>query len=181
MEKLMKGAIITICILLLFNALYKKTRFSYYEPIFEPFSTKLNAHKLTLQVGDTFKLRPQAINKRVTYKSSNFRIVDVMPSGKLYAKAVGKAVITVKSRDGKAYCKVTVIDISQKKVDLKVGEHTRLYIKGTKDSVKWASSNEYVSVTEDGLVIAKVAGKATVTANINGKKLSCNIYIKNMP
>lgn len=181
MEKIMKGAIVSICILLLLSALYRKTRIYYYEPIFEPFSTKLNAHKLVLQVGETFRLRPQAINKRVTYKSSNFRVVDVFPIGKLYAKAVGEAVITVEGKKGKAYCKVTVIDISRKKAELMVGEQIKLYITGTQNSVKWYSSNDKVSVTKDGLVTAKEAGTATVTGNVDGKELTCNIYIKNIP
>lgn len=177
----MKVAIIGIGVILLLHAIYQRTRFYYYDPIFQPFSTRLNANKLLLEVGDTFQLRPQAINKRVSYKSSNFRIVDVMPNGKLYAKAVGTAIITATGKSGKAHCKVTVIKISVDKVTLFVGEHTKLYVKGTKKSVTWESSSKIVTVDEDGRLTALFAGTATITATISGKKLACNVYVKNIP
>ncbi len=170
-----------ICIILIIHTILQKSRFAYYNPIFQPFSTRLNAEKLLLQVGDTFQLRPQALNKRVTFHSSNFRIVDVMPSGKLYAKAVGTAIITVKGKSGIAKCKVTVISISERKLSLLVGEKKQLFIKGSKKKVKWKSNSKIALVDDEGVVTAVLSGSATITAIISGKKLECNIYIKNIP
>ncbi len=181
MKQIMKGVIIAIIMIVLLDAIYKRTRFYYYDPIFQPFSQRLNAHNLLLKVGDTYKLRPQALNKRVSYKSSNFRIVDVMPSGKIIARAVGSAIITATGKSFKAQCKVTVISMNSDKVSLYVGEHTKLTIKGCNQSVDWKSSNSTVSVDEDGVITAIHPGLATITATIGGKQLACNVYVKNIP
>ncbi len=179
MKPFLKGIIIVIIAILLINTIYKKSRFYYYDPIFQPFSNRLNANKLLLVVGDTYKLRPQALNKRVSYKSSNFRIVDVMPSGKVYAKTVGTAIITATGKSFKAQCKVTVISISAMKISLIVGERIHLYINGSNKSVTWESSSKIVSVDKEGIVTAVLPGRAKITATISGKQLECNVYVKN--
>lgn len=181
MKPLIKGIMIAAGIVLLLHTVLQKTRFSYYNPIFQPFSTRLNAEKLLLEVGDTYQLRPQALNKRVSYKSSNFRIVDVMPSGKIYAKAVGTAIITASGKSGKGQCKVTVISISSDKLSLTVGESTKLYIKGSNKRVKWSCNSKIAIVDKKGVVKAILPGTATITATIGGKELECNVYIKNIP
>ncbi len=181
MKPFLMGIIIVIIVILLINTIYKNSRFYYYDPIFQPFSNRLNANKLLLVVGDTYKLRPQALNKRVSYKSSNFRIVDVMPSGKVYAKTVGTAIITATGKSFKAQCKITVISISAMNISLIVGERIHLYINGSNKSVTWESNSKIVSVDEDGIVTAVLPGRATITATISGKQLECNVYVKNNP
>ena len=177
MQKGMKYIVIVVIAILVVNGILKQTRFHYYEPIFRPFSTRLNADILLLQVDESFQLRPQALNKRVSYKSSNFRIVDVLPNGKIHAKAIGTAIITAKFRDGTGQCKVTVIDISEHKLTLSVGESVRLSVKGTGKSVRWSCNSEIAKV-EDGLVVALSTGTATITAKVGGKYLECNLYIE---
>lgn len=45
--------------------------------------------------------------------------------------------------------------------------------------VTWSSSNKkIVSVSKNGTVKAKKQGKATVTANVSGKKLTCKVTVK---
>ncbi len=179
MKSCIKGLIIAIILIVVVSSIYKRTRFYYNEPLFLPFSNRLNADKLYLQVGDTYKLRPQAINKRVSYQSSNFRIVDVFPLGRVCAKAVGTAIITAEFSNGKSYCKITVIDINYRELYLKVGEQATLVIKGTGKDVCWESSNKHVKVTSKGVVTACSVGRATITAEIAGKCLECNVYVKN--
>ena len=181
MKQFIKGIIIVVIMIILVSEIYKRTRFYYYDPIFQPFSQRLQVDHLTLKVGDTYKLRPQSLNKRVSYKSSNFRIVDVMPSGKIIAKAVGTAIITATGHKYRAQCKVTVVGISAHNINLQVGEHARLSIKGSGKKVTWESNSKIVSVDEDGLVTALLPGLATITATISGKRLQCNVYIKKIP
>lgn len=71
---------------------------------------------LTLEAGKTYqltiKLTPStATNKKVSYTSSDSKIVSVSASGMLTAKGSGSAKITVTARDGsrkKAFCMITV-------------------------------------------------------------------------
>ena len=78
-------------------------------------SVKLNKTILILKKGQTYKLKAtispvNASNKKVTWKSSNTKILTVSSTGLVKAKAKGTAYVTVITSDGKktARCKVTV-------------------------------------------------------------------------
>lgn len=68
--------------------------------------------KLTMKKGaaKTLKpvLQPLYSTQKLTYKSSNKKVVTVSSSGKLKAKKKGTATITVKSGSVSVKCKVTV-------------------------------------------------------------------------
>lgn len=78
----------------------------------------LNAKKQTLTVGEKFKLKvkkvkPAGANKKVTWKTSNKKIVTVTKKGVVKAKAAGSAKVTATSKANKkvkAVCKITVKD-----------------------------------------------------------------------
>ena len=80
----------------------------------EATSVKFVQSSLTMKKGTTtvaeVKLGPSGCTDTVTFKSSNKKVVTVNKStGKMRAKAKGKAVITVKTGSGKtAKLKVTV-------------------------------------------------------------------------
>ena len=77
-------------------------------------TTKLKANRkaITLKKGETFQIKvtvtPKNSQEKVTYKSSNTKIVTVSRKGKITAKKKGKAVITITSGKKKITCKVTV-------------------------------------------------------------------------
>lgn len=55
-----------------------------------------------------------------------------------------------------------------------------LKLSGTKQKVKWSTSNKSVAaVNRSGLVTAKKAGSATITAAVGGKKFTCKVKISN--
>lgn len=68
--------------------------------------------RLTLKKGKTKTLKPVTLpinsSQKITYKSSNKKVVSVSSKGKLTAKKKGKATITVKSGSISVKCKVTV-------------------------------------------------------------------------
>lgn len=76
----------------------------------------------------------------------------------------------------------SAITISDKSLTLEVDHYKTLRIKGTNSHVSWRSSNSRVaSVTSGGKVFANHTGTATITATVNGKKLTCKlnvIYLK---
>ncbi len=81
----------------------------------------------------------------------------------------------------KAYAAGT-ITISDKTLTLEVDHYKTLRIKGTSNYVSWHSGNNNVaSVTKSGKVYANHTGTTTITATVNGKKLTCRlnvIYLK---
>ena len=70
--------------------------------------------------------------------------------------------------------------LSKKKVTLTVGKKVKLKVKNAgKKKVKWKTSNKKVAkVNKKGVVKAKKAGKATITAKIGKKTLKCKVTVK---
>lgn len=70
------------------------------------------------------------------------------------------------------------ISINKKKVSLKAGDKVKLKVKGSKKLIKWSSSNQAVAVVnKKGLVTAKTAGTAKITAKAGGRKCSCKVIV----
>lgn len=71
------------------------------------------------------------------------------------------------------------VKLNKTKETLYVGQTTTLKVKGTKNKVKWSSSNKKVAtVNSKGKVTAKKKGTAKITAKIGNKKLTCKITVK---
>ena len=71
------------------------------------------------------------------------------------------------------------IKLNKKRVTLKVGENTKLKVKGTKAKVKWSSSKKKIAkVSKKGKVTALKEGKAVITAKVNKKKLKCKVTVE---
>lgn len=70
--------------------------------------------------------------------------------------------------------------LSKKSVTLTVGKKVALKVKNASGKVKWSSNNKKVAaVNSKGVVTAKKAGKATITARLTGgKKLKCKVTVK---
>ncbi len=77
---------------------------------------------------------------------------------------------------------ITGITISTTDLVLYVGESKTVsaYRNGKKVSAAWSSANSGIAtVTSAGKVTGKKAGKTTVTATVNGHKVTCNVTVKN--
>lgn len=71
------------------------------------------------------------------------------------------------------------VAISKTKATIWVGNYTTLKVNGTKDEVKWKSSNTKIAtVNKSGKVTGVAAGKATITATVNKKDYKCTITVK---
>ena len=73
-------------------------------------------NKKTLQLSDKLVIHPiTATNKKLTYKSSNSKLVSVSASGKLTAKKKGTedVIITITANDGSRVKKEIVVKIMQ--------------------------------------------------------------------
>lgn len=163
---------------------------------------KLNRTKVTINVNQSYQLKVKGTSKKVTWKSSNRKVAVVSRNGKVTGKKSGKAVITAKVNKKSYKCRVTVklnrkptVSSTSKSVKVKrVKEGT--YNATLKENVKnaaltakmgktnvtkkstWKSSNKkIVTITGNGKITARKAGKAKVTVSYKGKKTTLNVTV----
>lgn len=156
----------------------------------------LNKEKVTLIKGKketlTATVKPDtALNKKVTWSSSNKDVATVSNNGEITALKEGKTTITAKTEDrGKvATCEVTVqevkVNISKKETNLLVGKKASIDYNITPETIEnknviWTSSDERVAtVSKDGIVTAIKEGTAniTVTTEQDSKKATIKVNV----
>lgn len=155
----------------------------------------LSKSSVKLETGKSVKLfatiKPEtATDKRVTWKSSNEKIVKVDSSGNVTGMKTGRATITVKTanKSKTAKCTVTVVNpvtsilIPQSTVYLKKGASATLAAvpitaDGSKAALSWKSSDpKTVSVNSKGKIKALKTGTATIAASAeNGKSVKITV------
>lgn len=176
------------------------------DPVVNVTGVSLSVKTKALSVGASFVLTAtvapeNAADKTVSWASSKPEVASVDQSGKITAKAVGTASITVTTNDGGKtdMCTVTVsessapnvsvkgISISPASATLEIGVTKKLSAtvapaNATDKSVSWASDNTAVAtVAQDGTVTAKAAGTANITATANdgsGVRGVCSVTVK---
>ena len=170
-----------------------------------PTEVKLNQSTLTLGKGESYSListvlPANAKNKTCTWSTSNSSAATVSNTGKVTAKAVGTATITVKTVNGKkATCKVTVkpaptsVKINPTALTLGKGESYTISESTSKGSyanganLKWTSSNTRVATVQKGKgnkAVIKAVGTGTASIKItlfNGKTATCKVTVKPAP
>lgn len=134
-----------------------------------------------------------AEDKEISWSSSDTNILKVSTTGALTAVGVGTAVITAKTSRGTAKeFTIIVEEIMAEKISVTTGE-TEILIgdesfvscsftpeNTTNKTISWKSDNEaVVSVTDDGKIIGKGIGTATITAT--HKALTDSIIIEVKP
>lgn len=166
-------------------------------------SINLTTSSIILKPGLTHSLTAEvkpanAANKTVVWTSSNTSVAEIDQSGRVTAVAEGTTVIKVTTQDGSKTDQVRLRVISESNWEavslvrlnllhttLPVGEKDFLRYKiepsdATNQEVTWTSSNPNVaSVTGTGVVEAKLAGAAIITASsIEGdKRATCYVTV----
>jgi len=168
-------------------------------------AVKVPAKKVSINVGKSITIvkgrsmqlkataNPINTTDKLTWKSSNKKVVSVSSKGVIKTKKSGKATITVKTQSGKkakvvvnvpkkvkAY-KTTSVKLNKKDVEVDRGKKITIKatIKGSSMGKKWYSSNPRVAtVNQSGQVKAKTAGKCRIYCRTAyGKKASCKITV----
>ena len=162
-------------------------------------SVKLNATNLTMTAGTTYTLiatvyPSTAKDKTIYWSSSDPTIAGMGNGGVVTAKKAGSCTITAKTSNGKkATCYVTVknpvtatgIKLNTTAVTMTAG--TNYTLKATispsntfNKTIYWSSNNTSVAgMAAGGIIVAKKAGTATITAKTaNGKTATCKVTVK---
>ena len=144
-------------------------------------AVKLSYKSLIMVKGQKKTLKLKGTKKKAKWSSSKKSVATVSSKGVVIGKKKGTTVITAKVGSKKYTCKVTVETpkLNKKSVTLSVGKSSTLKVTGTKQKVKWTSSNIAIAaVTRNGKVVAKSAGTADVIANVGGVKYICKVNVK---
>lgn len=194
-----------------FTIYYAKGQSGWTTPKWKEYNTKefdatkvqiieLDKTKITLMAGKTEKLTANiwfdmAVDKAVTWSSSNNAVATVNNNGVVTAKAAGTANITVTAQDGSRKndtCKITVVQPVVSVNSVKI--YTPIYlVKGktikiptlihpanaTNKTLTWSSSKTSVArVDSKGTVKGIKTGSATITVKAhNGKYAKCTVYV----
>ena len=150
--------------------------------------------KITLKKGKKVTLRPVlspiTTQEKISYTSSDKKIVSVTSAGVITAKAAGTAKITVKSGSKKAVVTVIVPKTATKSINgipskqtLKKGKSITLKVKlnpsNSDEKVTYVSSNKKVAVVDSkGKITAKGKGTAMITVKSGKVSVKCKITVK---
>lgn len=166
--------------------------------------TRPSVSTLTLQKGKSYTIKysvtpADASNKKVTYKTSNKKVATVSSKGKITAKSIGTAKITIKAADKskksaslkikvvKKDVKISSIKFDKTALTLEPGKTYTLKptIKPRNASNKKlsfkSSDTKVASVSSKGVITAKEAGTAKITVKaMDGSEKSkvCTVTVK---
>ncbi len=174
-----KLIILGLAILLLVRLLIENSS-PYFRKLYYPlFSVHLNRQDVTLARGEEYKLRVIGINERVKFSSTDFRVAIVNFNGRIYALQTGDCFVIAKAGKKELKCRVRVLDLNMNRLTLKVGQNSRLWIKGPGGFPSYKSSNSAVAkVSRLGKVKAKARGRAVITVKARGKIFKCTVIVK---
>ena len=148
----------------------------------------LNKKTATVYKGKTTTLKATVTGadaSKVTFTSSNPKVATVnKTTGKVTAKAAGKAVITAKCGNVKATCTVTVknptLKLAKTSASVKVGKTTKIAAKATPSGkITYKSSNKKIAtVSSNGTVKGIKKGTAKITVTCNGVSKTFKVTVK---
>jgi uncharacterized protein YjdB len=130
-------------------------------------------------------LIPATSTDSYTWSTDNPAVARVdTKSGKITARSPGTAYVTVMTDSGKtATVEVTVIGLNI--TELVTEEYTTytniLEVQGATSAVKYTIDNPLIAVVySNGTVSTRGVGTATITATVNGRKLTCKLIVNKM-
>lgn len=160
-------------------------------------TVKFDKASITIGQGEAAKLKAilSSGNAKITWTSSNSKVVSVDQTGKITGKSNGTATVTARLANGnKASCKLTVkaapkaVTLTKNKLTLGLGESSKLDLNlngnAASYNVTFSSGNpSVVSVNPtSGKLITKKTGSAVITAKTyNGKTAKCSVDVKKAP
>lgn len=174
-------------------------------PVIKVTQIQLSQTRASLNEGKELQLTAtvlpaNATNQSLTWSSSVEGVATVDSTGKVTAIKAGTTVITATAKDDSgisASCTVQVTVPTVKVTGITLNKTTASVVKGktvaltatvtpdtaTDKTIKWTTSNKNVAtVSTDGVVTAKAAGTAIITATAaddSGVKATCKITVTN--
>ncbi|MCC8016276.1 MAG: Ig-like domain-containing protein [Clostridiales bacterium] len=153
-------------------------------------SLEINKPDFVCEAGESMdipiQLSPVYSNETVEWESSDNAVVSV-ENGKITALKTGKATVTAKVKAQEKKVNITVVSyddefqFSQSSFEISVGESKNMMneLKSEKEKIELSSSDNNIISVKNGIIKAKSAGTALITAKKGGASASCRIYVIN--
>lgn len=159
----------------------------------EAASVGLSKSSVTLKAKEKYTVTLKGVaskqKKKVTWKASSKNVVvsynkKDARKATFYAKKAGNYKVTATYGKKKYTITVKAESINKTSLTLAKGKKYTLKLSNTKGKAKWSSSKKSViavkasSNGKNAVITAKKSGKATITATVDGKKLTCVVKVK---
>ncbi len=147
-------------------------------------SSKLNVGAGKQEKIKVSNILPSGTVADLSWKSSNSNIATVDKNGNVKGISYGSCTITATlKKANKSYtCKVYVDDpvFGNKNIKLLKGQTKTVKVKNTYRKASYTSSDPRIASIgkNDGKIVAKKKGKVTITANVEGKKVTCKVQVE---
>ena len=138
--------------------------------------------QLTLQKKGTFQLKPEIelTDAKFSYTTSNSEVAAVSKSGKVTAKTVGTAIVTISSGNYKKEITVDVnasaLYMQAQEIDVYAGKPVT--VKANKKATYSSSNNNVATVNSSGKITFVKEGTATITAHSGDQTATCTVNCK---
>ncbi len=152
-------------------------------------SVTINSHEILMLTGKmrtlTARLYPTNSTETVHWVSSDTSVVVVDSNGQITTVGPGSCQVTAYTTYGTVQdtCTVYSMAISKSSTVLEQYDTFNLYVDGAPSSaaVSWRSSNPRIAtVTQRGIVTARMPGECTITATVDGKTVTCNVTVRSI-
>lgn len=147
---------------------------------------RINSKRVLLLAGKgrqlTATVYPKTTYENILWESSDTSIIKVDNTGYISAVGVGNCeVIAYASETGvQTSCVIYSVALSKTKLTMEQYDKFQLYVDGApaESKVSFRTSNPRVAtVSADGEVVARQAGRTTITATIEGKTMTCVVDV----
>lgn len=143
--------------------------------------------ELIMVAGETttvdYTIAPSNFTEDFAWSSDNPSVAAVDSNGRITARAMGTANVTLMTRSGrKATVNIFVVGLSKTKVTLHQYESLKLKLEvyGTGSNnltIKWDTDNQGIAEMNNGKVTARACGTTTVYAIVNGRAIGCTVKV----
>lgn len=138
--------------------------------------------KVYINKGESVQIELLNTTLKKDYVSKKPSVAKVSDEGIIKGVSCGKAKIVIKVGGKLLFLNVFVEDPKMPYENLEIvnGKVAKIKILNTKNKVdEWYSSDMGIVTVEKGKLTPIATGTATVSANVNGRTLSCNVYVDN--
>ena len=138
---------------------------------------------VTMVTGETKTIQavmnPANTTDGYRWSSDNTAVATVnKKTGRIVAKAIGNATITVMTDSGKtARITVNVVGLSKSSLVLEQYSTHTLWVDGNRANVTWDVENPNIATVSNGKVTSRSIGSTRIIATVNGRRLYCKLKV----
>lgn len=138
----------------------------------------LSSKSFALEIDHYKTLKVKGTTRYIRWRSSNPRVATVSSGGRVFAMGSGTTTISAEVAGKRLTCKVSVYQISKENLTLAPQQSKTLVVWGPVKKLTWTTSNpEIATVTNNGTITGHAKGTAIITANADGKELTCKVKV----